>query len=131
MVISRKRTDYRRWAREQKKPTWWNAERHSTTSAYWLTGLPAPPGCPSSSHPTFKLLPAWSLFSDFLTPLSSFYPGALRKQGTYGAAVRPLSFLCVAEMRRLGQREIGRASCRERVEIVVGAGGCEEKLGSE
>src|SRR5438270_8670728 len=42
---------------DNKKPTWWNARRHSTTSAYSSTSLPASPSCPSSSHPTtFNLL---------------------------------------------------------------------------
>ncbi len=40
----------------QKKPTWPNTRRHSTTSAYSSTGLPARPGCPSPSHPTSKLI---------------------------------------------------------------------------
>ena len=36
----------------QKKPTWPNTLRHSTTSAYSLTSLPAKSGCSLSSHPT-------------------------------------------------------------------------------
>ncbi len=36
----------------EKKPTWLNTWRCSTTSAYSLTGLPAWPACPSASHPT-------------------------------------------------------------------------------
>src|SRR2546423_11269377 len=39
---------------KQKKPTWRNTMRYSTTSAYSSTGFPAkrPLDCPSSSHPT-------------------------------------------------------------------------------
>ena len=37
---------------KQKKPTRWNALRHSTASAYSATSLPAPPGCSSLSRPT-------------------------------------------------------------------------------
>ena len=37
---------------EQKKPTWRNTQRRSTTSAYSSTNPPAEPGCSSSSHPT-------------------------------------------------------------------------------
>ena len=37
---------------ERKKPTRSNTRRYSTTSAYSSTSPPAPPGCPSSSHPT-------------------------------------------------------------------------------
>ncbi len=36
----------------QKKPTWQNTRRRSTTSAYSSTGRPAGPGYPLSSHPT-------------------------------------------------------------------------------
>jgi hypothetical protein len=38
--------------RKQKKPTWWNTRRYSTTSAYSSTSPPARPGCPLASHPT-------------------------------------------------------------------------------
>lgn len=38
--------------KQQKKPTWQNTLRCSTTSAYSLTSHPAQPGCPSPSHPT-------------------------------------------------------------------------------
>src|SRR5688572_33069551 len=37
--------------RIQKKPTWSRTLRHSTTSAYLLTSLPARPGCASFSLP--------------------------------------------------------------------------------
>jgi hypothetical protein len=37
---------------EQKKPTWQNTRRYSTTSAYSSTSPPAGPGCYSPSHPT-------------------------------------------------------------------------------
>jgi len=37
---------------ERKKPTWWNTQGHSATSAYSSTNLPAKPGCSSASHPT-------------------------------------------------------------------------------
>src|SRR5258708_5916995 len=37
---------------KEKKPTWWNTLRYSTTSAYSLTDPPVRPGYPSSSHPT-------------------------------------------------------------------------------
>ncbi len=40
---------------EQKKPTWWNTQGYSTTSAYSSTSLPAQPGCSLSSHPTTSL----------------------------------------------------------------------------
>jgi hypothetical protein len=40
---------------EQKKPTWQNTRRHSTTSAYSSTRPPAGPGCSLSSHPTISL----------------------------------------------------------------------------
>ena len=40
---------------EQKKPTWRNTLRYSTTSAYSLTNPPEVPGCPSPSHPTTAL----------------------------------------------------------------------------
>jgi len=43
--------------RPQKKPTWRNTLRYSTTSVYSLTGSPAQPGCPSSSHPTTSFEP--------------------------------------------------------------------------
>ena len=38
--------------KKQKKPTWQNTRRYSTTSAYSLTSPSALPGCSSSSHPT-------------------------------------------------------------------------------
>jgi hypothetical protein len=41
-----------RYRRRRKKPTWRNALRHSTTSAYSLTSPSAQPSCPLSSHPT-------------------------------------------------------------------------------
>ena len=40
---------------EQKKPTWRNTRRYSTTSAYSSTSPPARPGCSLSSHPTIAL----------------------------------------------------------------------------
>jgi len=40
------RTNVRPYRREkQKKPTWRNALRRSTTSAYFATSLPGRPGC--------------------------------------------------------------------------------------
>src|SRR5687768_5232121 len=39
----------------KKKPTWTNTLRHSTTSAYSLTGHQAQPGYPLFSHPIFAL----------------------------------------------------------------------------
>ncbi|MGZ5247663.1 MAG: hypothetical protein ACXWV5_11510, partial [Flavitalea sp.] len=39
-------------SQEQKKPTWRNTRRYSTTSAYSSTNPPAQPGCFSASHPT-------------------------------------------------------------------------------
>ena len=38
--------------RKQKKPTWQNTRRHSTTSAYSSTNPSAKPSCSSFSHPT-------------------------------------------------------------------------------
>jgi hypothetical protein len=40
--------------RRQKKPTWRNTPRYSTTSAYSRTGFPARLGCPFSSRPTMS-----------------------------------------------------------------------------
>ena len=36
---------------KQKKPTWRNTRRYSTTSAYSSTSRPARPGCSLYSHP--------------------------------------------------------------------------------
>jgi hypothetical protein len=38
--------------RKQKKPTWRNTQRYSTTSAYSSTSLPLQADCSLSSHPT-------------------------------------------------------------------------------
>lgn len=42
-------------ASKQKKPTWRNTRRFSTTSAYLLMSLPDKPGCSSNSHPNTSL----------------------------------------------------------------------------
>ena len=42
-------------ASQEKKPTWWNTRRYSTTSAYSSTSPPTQPGCPSSSRPTTSI----------------------------------------------------------------------------
>jgi hypothetical protein len=63
---------------KQKKPTWWNTLRYSTTPAYSLTSPPAVPGCSSPSCPTTSLVKpracAMQLFrSHHNTPLSGEY----------------------------------------------------------
>ena len=42
-------------AKNEKKPTWRNTRKCSTTSAYSSTSLPARPSCSLSSHPTTSL----------------------------------------------------------------------------
>ena len=52
---------------EQKKPTWRNTQRYSTTSAYSSTSPPALPSCSLSSHPTIR----WRAATNIATSSSS------------------------------------------------------------
>ncbi len=68
-------------AGRKKKPTWPNALRHSTTSAYSSTGPPARPGCPSSSRPTKTPALAGAGFWPITTPPPpSLYDSGRAKQ---------------------------------------------------
>lgn len=63
--------------RKRKKPTWQNTLRHSTTSAYPSTSLPAMLVCSSSSRPTTSLQPI----------IFNLRPGAAKARGIFSRSV--------------------------------------------
>ena len=75
--------------RKQKKPTWQNTLRYSTTSAYSSTSPPAPPSCSLASHPTTanQLLAKPHSSSPRLRSLGALYTAKRRKQVDTSVAI--------------------------------------------
>jgi hypothetical protein len=95
------RTDPGR-GQEQKKPTWRNTPRRSTTSAYSSTSPPVQPGCSPSSHPTTIFAEPQSIATRFWHCYNGRPPSEKRNRELFLPAVflQSESLLAVAAVRQ-------------------------------